>query len=49
MPPLINIDVPDIHAASIFYQATLGLTQSRVLGDDVVDDLAAAAERAMRA
>jgi hypothetical protein len=33
---LINIDVPDIHAALAFYQAALGLIQRRVLDDDVV-------------
>jgi predicted enzyme related to lactoylglutathione lyase len=34
---LINIDVPDLHAASAFYQAALGLRQSRTLDDDVVE------------
>jgi predicted enzyme related to lactoylglutathione lyase len=34
---LINIDVPDPQLASIFYQAALGLTQSRTLDDDVVE------------
>ena len=34
---LINIDVPDPQLASIFYQAALGLTQSRILDDDVVE------------
>lgn len=37
MKILINIDVPDLHAASAFYQAALGLTQSRMLDDDVVE------------
>jgi predicted enzyme related to lactoylglutathione lyase len=37
MSTLINIDVPDIHAASIFYQAALGLTQTRMLDDDVLE------------
>lgn len=37
MKTLINIDVPDLQAASAFYQATLGLTQSRMLDDDVVE------------
>ena len=36
MKALINIDVPDFRAASTFYQAALGLTQSRMLDDDVV-------------
>ena len=34
---LINIDVPDPQLASIFYHAALGLTQSRILDDDVVE------------
>ena len=37
MKILINIDVPDLQAASAFYQAALDLTQSRVLDDDVVE------------
>lgn len=37
MNALINIDVPDIEAASAFYQAALGLTQSHMLDDDVVE------------
>lgn len=37
MRVLINIDVPDLQAASAFYQAALGLTQSRRLDDDVVE------------
>ncbi|HEY1181395.1 MAG TPA: VOC family protein [Rhodocyclaceae bacterium] len=37
MNTLINIDVPDLEAASVFYQAVLDLTQSRMLDDDVVE------------
>lgn len=37
MKSLINIDVPDPQAASDFYQAALGLTQSRMLDDDVIE------------
>ena len=37
MKTLINIDVPDLQAASAFYQAALGLTQRRMLDDDVVE------------
>lgn len=37
MRTLINIDVLDLQAASALYQAALGLTQSRVLDDDVVE------------
>ena len=37
MKTLINIDVPDLQAAAAFYQAALGLTQSRMLDDDVVE------------
>lgn len=36
MKTLINIDVPDVQAASAFYQAELGLVQSRMLDDDLV-------------
>jgi predicted enzyme related to lactoylglutathione lyase len=37
MKTLINIDVPDLQAASAFYQAVLGLTQSCMLDGDVVE------------
>jgi predicted enzyme related to lactoylglutathione lyase len=37
MKTLINIDVPDLEAASAFYQAALGLIQSRTLDDDVLE------------
>ena len=37
MKTLINIDVPDLQAASTFYQAALGLTQNRMLDDDAVE------------
>jgi predicted enzyme related to lactoylglutathione lyase len=37
MKILINIDVPDLQAASAFYQAALGLMRSRMLDDDVVE------------
>ncbi len=37
MKAFINIDVPDLQAASTFYQAALGLTESRMLDDDVVE------------
>lgn len=37
MRTLINIDVHDLQAASAFYQAAFGLTQSRMLDDDVVE------------
>lgn len=34
---LINIDVPDLQAASAFYQAEIGVTQSRMLDSDVFE------------
>jgi predicted enzyme related to lactoylglutathione lyase len=37
MKTLINIDVPDVHMASDFYQAALGLVQSRLLDDDTIE------------
>jgi len=37
MKTLINIDVPDVHLASVFYQAALGLVQSRLLDDDTLE------------
>jgi predicted enzyme related to lactoylglutathione lyase len=37
MKTLINIDVPDLQAASAFYQAAIGLRQRRMLDDDVVE------------
>jgi predicted enzyme related to lactoylglutathione lyase len=37
MKMLINIDVPDVASALAFYQAALGLTLSRMLGDDVAE------------
>ena len=37
MKALVNIDVPDVHVASAFYQAALGLTQRRMLDDDTLE------------
>lgn len=40
---LINIDVPDLSAATAFYIAAFGLTPARRLGDGVVELLGAEA------
>lgn len=37
MRTLINIDVPDLEPAIIFYTAALGLSHSRTLDDDVAE------------
>jgi predicted enzyme related to lactoylglutathione lyase len=37
MKLLINIDVPDLAAATVFYQAAFGLSRSRMLDDDVTE------------
>jgi predicted enzyme related to lactoylglutathione lyase len=37
MKTLINIDVPDLQAASAFYQGALGLTQGHMFDNDVVE------------
>lgn len=34
---LINIDVPDLAAAELFYTSALGLTTARRFGDDIVE------------
>lgn len=37
MKTLVNIDVPDLQLASGFYQAALGLVESRLLDDDTME------------
>ncbi len=42
MAALINIDVPDLHAAIAFYELALGLRLARLLFDGTVAELAGA-------
>lgn len=37
MKLLVNIDVPDLGAAAMFYQTAFGLAQTRILDDDVLE------------